>query len=168
MPTSLLHGIGVRRRTVVPWALATILAIAGAGPAAAASTVTRDDLTGTTFLNPCTAEPITITDGTFQLVANTSVDAGGGLHLQLRGSAQGVVATGIESGTAYHLSGDFWTELNVRDAGFPMTMQLVEVHNAVSAGSADNLIVHIIRHLTVSSRGEVTASVDTVSVECRG
>jgi hypothetical protein len=47
-------------------------------------------------------------------------------------------------------------------------LTVVEVHNAVSAGSAQNFIVHIVRHLTIDAHGDATSSVEAVSAECRG
>lgn len=148
--------------------VAIALALAAAGTASAASTITRSDLTGTKFVNPCTAEQITIVGGTFQLIVNITTDASGGLHFDIRGNAQGVVATGATSGDRYRLAGDFWSEQTVRDASYPLVMTVVEVHNAVSAGSAQNFIVHIVRHLTIDPNGDLTASVDAVSADCRG
>jgi hypothetical protein len=148
--------------------VAIILTLAAAGTASAASRITRTDLAGTTFVNPCTAEQITIVGGTFQLIVNITTDAGGGLHFDIRGNAQGVVATGATSGDRYRLAGDFWSEQTVRDASYPLVMTVVEVHNAVSAGSAKNFIVHVVRHLTIDANGDVTANVDAVSAECRG
>jgi hypothetical protein len=69
-------------------------------PAGASPVIIRDDPTGMRF-NPCTGEDMTITDGTVQIVINMSGDASGGFHVQVRGAAQGVVATGDVSGDMY-------------------------------------------------------------------
>ena len=153
---------------LVGMAVAITLTLAIAGAANAASAITRTDLTGTTFANPCTAEQITIVGGTFQLIVNSTSDGAGGLHVDIRGSAQDVVARGGTTGDNYHLSGDFWSEQTVHDASYPVVLTVVEVHNAVSAGSAEDFIVHIVRHLTIDAHGDVTASVEAVSAECRG
>ena len=144
------------------------LLLAVAAPAQATATITRTDITGMAFTDPCTGEQITITGGTFQLIVHATSDAAGGLHLGIRGNAQGVSAVGSTSGTMYRLAGDFRSEQNVRNGGYPLSFTIVEVHNAVSAGSADNFIVHIIRHLTISAGGDVTSTIDAVSAECRG
>jgi hypothetical protein len=154
-------------RTAAAAALAVLLVVATPGSAGAASTITRSDLTGTSFVNPCTAEVITITGGSFQLIASVTADAAGGLHLDIRGSAQGVEALGATSGDMYRLSGDFWSQQSIRDASYPLTVQLVEVHNAISAGSASNFTIHVVRHLTVTAQGDATATVDAVRAECR-
>ena len=62
-------------RTGAAAALAVLLVVATPGSAGAASTITRSDLTGTSFVNPCTAEVITITGGSFQLIASVTADA---------------------------------------------------------------------------------------------
>jgi hypothetical protein len=154
-------------RTAAAASLATLLVVATPGSAGAASMITRSDLAGTSFVNPCTAEVITITGGTFQLISNVTADTAGGVHLGIRGSAQGVEALGATSGHMYRLSGDFWSEQSIRDASYPLTVQLVEVHNAISAGSASNFTVHMVRHVTVTAHGDVTATLDAVRAECR-
>jgi hypothetical protein len=76
-------------------------------------------------------------------------------------------AFGGEAHCATRLSEDFWSEQSIRDASYPLTVQLVEVHNAISAGSTSNFTVHVVRHLTVTPQGDATAAVDAVRAECR-
>lgn len=165
----LLKTIG---RRLAPAALvAGILVLLGTvGPAAASASprIVREQVAGMVFLNPCTGERITITDGTLQVLVQVTADATGGRHVVIHGNAQGVKATGEISGDTYRLSGDFWTEQNVAGDGFPLVLQMVEVHNVLSPGSADNFIVHLVSHLTVNADGTITALVDSVSAECRG
>lgn len=148
-----------------------ILVLPGTSSPAAASTsphIVREDVTGMVFLDPCTGEHITITDGTLQLLVEVNDDSAGGLHLVVHGNAQGVVATGETTGGMYRLAGDFWTEQNIAGDGFPLVVQLVEVHDVLSQGSGENFIVHLVSHLTINAAGVVTASVDSISAECRG
>jgi hypothetical protein len=147
---------------------ALALAVTSIGVVDAASTISRTDLTGTTFVNPCTAEPFTITSGTFQLIVDTTADGADGLHVDIRGNAQGVVAVGLISGGSYRLAGDFWSELNVRNPGYPMTFQIVEVHDVLSSGSSPNFIVHVVRHVTIAADGSVTSAIDSVNAACLG
>jgi hypothetical protein len=149
-------------------ALALALSLNAGAHASASSAISRLDVTGMTFSNPCTGELITITAGTLQLAVNTTADGAGGLHIAVRGNAQGVVAAGATSGEMYRLAGDFWSEQTVADAGYPLIFTIIEVHNAVSAGSASNLIVQIVRHVTINATGEITAVADAVRAECRG
>ena len=160
--------IGITAASARSAIVALLLLFVATGPASAAANIVRTDLTGTAFVDPCTAEQITIVGGTFQLTVNTTIDAAGALHLDIRGNAQGVHAQGSTSGDMYRLAGDFWSELTVRNATYPLTMTSVEVHNAVSTGSAPNFIVHIVRHLTIDASGNVTSSVDSVSATCLG
>ena len=69
-PVRLSHRVHVAGRLVGHAMFAMGLTLAVAGAAHAASTITRTNLTGTTFLNPCTAEQITIVGGTFQLISH--------------------------------------------------------------------------------------------------
>jgi hypothetical protein len=128
----------------------------------------RQDVTGIGFPNPCTGEGITITGGSLQWVSHVTEDQHGGLHVSIRGNAQGVVAEGEATGAMYRLAGDFWAEWNIRPGGLPFTTTVVEVHNVISSGPSDNVVVHILWHLTVGADGEVTAAVDSFRGECRG
>jgi hypothetical protein len=148
-----------------------ILVLLGVSSAAGASTspqIVREDVVGMVFENPCTGERITITDGTLQVLVEVKGDSAGGLHIVVHGNAQGVVATGETTGDMYRLAGDFWTEQNIAGGGFPVVVQLVEVHDVLSQGSGENFIVHLLSHLTINADDVVTASVDSVSAECRG
>jgi hypothetical protein len=156
------------------WGIATValavLAVPGVAGATSTETVeiVREPVAGTTFLNPCTGEHMTITEGTLQLLVRIGVDADGGLHLIVHGSAQGVAATGEFTGSRYRLAGDFWGETNGAADGSPLTMQFVELHNVLSPGSADNFTVLLVSHLTVNADGTVTAVLDSASTQCRG
>lgn len=163
-----LGTFGAGRRLFAAAAFGSALLAAAPSTAAASTAITRIDVTGTTFTNPCTAEAITIHEGTLQLIVTTTSDDAGGLHIGLRGNAQGVVARGETSGEMYRLAGDFWSQQTIRDAGYPLTLTVVEVHNAVSAGSAPNLIVHIVQHLTITAAGDITSTVADIRAECRG
>jgi hypothetical protein len=169
--TQLMGGYRLRRIAIAALATAAFTAVLAFAPAPASASpvIIRDDLAGIRFLNPCTGEHMTITDGTLQFVINLSGDANGGFHMQVRGAAQGVVATGDVSGDMYRLAGDFWIEENVgADDALPLVVQVVEVHNVLSQGSSDNLIVRVLSHLTINPDGRVAAFVDSISSECRG
>lgn len=164
-------GCRLWRITLAAFATAVFIAVLtlAPAPAGASPVIIRDDLTGMRFFNPCTGEDMTITDGTLQFVINMSGDASGGFHVQVRGVAQGVVATGDVSGDMYRLAGDFWTEATAgADDALPLVVQVVEVHNVLSQGPSDNLIVHVLSHLTINPDGTVAVSVDSVRSECRG
>ncbi len=168
-PRQLVEVIG---RRLVPAAFAVgILVLPGTASPAATSTppqIIREDVAGMAFLNPCTGERVTITTGTLQVLVQVTDDAAGGVHVVVDGNAQGVVATGETTGDTYRLAGDFWTEENVAGDGVPLVVEVVEVHDVLSQGAGDNVIVRLVSHLTVNADGTVTASVDSVSAECRG
>jgi hypothetical protein len=165
-----LVGTVSRRIALAALAVATMVPMGTASAAGAdgSTQLVRQQVVGMTFLNPCTAEYITITGGTLQFLIRMSQDAAGGRHAVIHGSAQGVVATGEITGDTYRLAGDFWIEENASGGGFPLVVQMVEVHDVLSEGSADNLIIRLVSHLTVNADGTVTALVDSVRTECRG
>jgi hypothetical protein len=166
-----LVGIFGRRTTFAALTAGTPLLLGALSPATASTSpqIIHQEVAGLTFLNPCTGEHMTITSGTLQLLVQVTDDASGGLHVVVHGNAQGVVATGEVTGDMYRLAGDFWTEENLNgDDGLPLVIQVVEVHDVDSQGSSDNFIVHVVSHLTLNADGAVTASVDSVSAECRG
>ncbi len=146
------------------------LALLGGAPAGAHEppVIIRQPVAGVGFLNPCTGEGLTISDGSLQLLTHVTEDDAGGLHLSIRGSAQGVVAEGDVTGRLYRLAGDFWSESNIGLGGLPFTTTLVEVHNVISAGASENVMIHILWHLTVDPNGVVRGSVDSLRTECGG
>jgi hypothetical protein len=135
-------------------------AIAGGPP-----TITRDDVTGETFVNPCNGETVTLTSGTFQIVIHETATPSGGFHLIVEGNARGIKGVGT-SGTTYQVPGGFWFELNVTPGA--ETTTLTEVFNLVGKGATPDFRVLGTFHVTVDANGNVTAFVDRDSETCTG
>lgn len=119
-----------------------------------------------TELNPCTGEDVALS-GSFQVVVHITADASGGFHLAAEGNAKNVSGTGLDSGISYRATGGFWDEFNSSGAA-QETFTSASVFNALSQGSASNLVLHGVFHFTIDANGNLTAFVDDVSFECLG
>ena len=136
--------------------LTLALPVLAAAPAQAnePAAIVRFPVTGGTFINPCTAEPVTIVKGTFQIVSHGTLDAGGGFHGIAEGNAQGVEA--VSPSGRYRVTGGFWSEFNTGPER--ATVETVtNVFNLISQGSTDNLAVETAAHVTFNANGEPTA-----------
>jgi hypothetical protein len=148
--------------------LAAVLSTSPATAASQAAVITPIDVSGMTFFNACTNESLTITSGTLHLVTQAVDTGAGGTHVTMRGSAQNVIATGEVTGTTYRLAGDFWTEQNGAADGSPFIVQLVELHAVISPGPDSNVIWRVLTHVTVNASGDISVSIDSVEIDCRG
>lgn len=79
---------------------------------------------------------------------------------------------GLETGTTYVATGVFLTQTNIHRHGFETTRvnfpQFSSAVNLISAGAADNLIVHLLFHQVLRLDGGTVVVVDQSRSECLG
>jgi len=138
-------------------ALFGAIATSSAAGAAASSgtTITRQDVTGSTAV--CNDTVLTVTSGVLKIVTHETLTPSGAYHLAVEANAQGVHAV-APTGAAYQLPGGFHIETNVTPGAATQTQ--VDVFNAIGQGSAPNFTVRGVVHTTVDANGNATASVD--------
>lgn len=124
-----------------------------------------EDVVGEVLVNPCNGEAVTITSGTFQVVAQEIATSGGGYHLTVAGNARGVRGVGT-SGASYEAPGGFWVSLNVTPGAQVNTD--VGVLNLIGQGDAPDFRSSGVLHVTVDANGRVTASIDNATQTCTG
>lgn len=94
-------------------------------------------------------------------------DGSGGYHYSDHFNAsqfRAVDADGVE----YSGSETFNHTIHVGSAGeFPSEMVLMDTLKAISHGAGPNLVIKIRRHVTINAPGQVTASRELFSIECR-
>ena len=100
-----------------------------------------------------------------QLVVHESVDARGGIHFHFVINDKGSTAVGLSSGTTWHQVGATRQTENIRGDA-PITVSFVNAFNLISNGSAPNLLIHQLFHITINANGVVTALVDRSRIEC--
>jgi hypothetical protein len=127
-------------------------------PPLSAATSTKIPLDAITF-NTCTGEEVELS-GTIHLVSQTQSDGSVLGHINY----QGVSGVGLTSGTEYRASSVDNFRLG---APFPSDIHSVRSFRLVGRGTEDNLLVKFLFHITVNADGEVTATVDDVSSQCR-
>jgi hypothetical protein len=121
---------------------------------------------------PCVDEVIVV-DGTLHVVDRGTVDARGGGHRELRINAQGLTGVGETSGAVYRVSGPGHITLiddqliNEDDPTAPVRVAtFFDITHVIGPGDLINLMVRSLTHITRNAQGEVTASVDKLSIEC--
>src|SRR5438034_3668815 len=156
-------------RRHVAFAAAAIAAalIASATHAAALGTTSVQSVPLTlTASVPCAngglGESVQLT-GSLHIVATTTFDAAGGIHLYSHFSPQDVSGTGLVSGASYRGTGVTASQLNL----FPGIQQIV-VNNFQLVGTtgAPSLRVHEILVFVVDANGKVTVAFDDLRLTC--
>lgn len=110
--------------------------------------------------NECTGEDVEIT-GTIHFVSKTQRDGGIVGHFNY----QDVRGIGLTSGTEYRVSAVDHVHLS---APFPSSVHSVRSFRMIAPGSDDNLLVHVLMHITVTANGDVSASIERLSNRCVG
>ena len=102
--------------------------------------------------------------GMLNILTHGTIDARGGYHAKVQLRPQGVRGEGLTTGDRYVGTGVTQEQVN-GTVGSQSTF--IDNYRIIGQGSGNNLLIHQTVHVTVNANGEVTASVDNVSVECR-
>ncbi len=159
------------RKSILPGlvVLALGLCTSGAAMAAGAISETNHYSYPNSFVlpNPCTGNPIAFTSGTFEAVVHVTITPDGRIHVVSSGHPQGAVGTDLVTGDTFHYVGGVAEQQNLDGSGVPLEFTSMHSGNFVGQGPGNNLIQHVILHTTINANGEVTSTVDHVSIECR-
>jgi hypothetical protein len=118
----------------------------------------------------CSGERVVVS-GTTHIVSRVTKDSTGGLHYGFTGNTQGATGVGVVSGAKYVM-----TSLQTISQTFAVmpgeatVLNLQHSERLIRTGSAlpdDDTIVHFLVCTTINANGEVTASIDSISAECR-
>ena len=117
-------------------------------------------------VNGCAGDGVTLS-GDLHVVISKTADGAGGYHMQrttnydqLKGAS---LVTGVPY-TAQITSEDSW----YAGAPFPTTHTHGDQAEYLAQGSADNFILHLRTHVTVTANGVPTATVDDIHADCTG
>jgi hypothetical protein len=117
--------------------------------------------------NPCTGEPLLLT-GELHFLFHETVDANGGLHVQIHFQPQGVSGTGLVSGEQYRGVGVTRSEEYI-PPGEVREFTSVNRFYLISAGPSDNLQETATLHVTFNANGEPTAElIRPLETTCAG
>jgi hypothetical protein len=106
----------------------------------------------------CTDELVEIS-GTIHLITQTQADGSVvGVF-----NYQGVTGVGLTSGSRYQVSAVDQVRLR---APFPSSITSTSSFHLISRGSASNLLVTVLYHITINGSGEATVSIDTMNMQC--
>ena len=156
-----------RVRAVFVAVLFLVLAAGSNAFGQATTTTTNEELPiSSSIANTCNGDTVTF-QGTVHVVNTVTVDSSGGFHLKTHSNYQDVSGTGTPSGVNYRIVTTTNETINDND-GPQFEMTVVQTVKAVSQGSAPNLFLHVVMHVTINANGETTSTVDEVTAECRG
>jgi len=106
--------------------------------------------------------------GTLHILTHVTLNASGGLTMKQHHQGQGVTGVGMVSGAQYQTTGV--TQFTATDNGPGPQFEFTYIDNfhMISTGTTPNFDVHVTIHTTINNNGEVTATVENESIECRG
>lgn len=117
------------------------------------------------FFNDCTGDTVSGVVGV-KTTVHISSDASGGFHAQFHDVFLGT-AVGEPSGTSYVGPQTDHDGFSASSGGtFEETFTLN--FRFLSQGSADNILTHLLFHITVNANGVVTSETATITSACKG
>lgn len=129
--------------------------------ASAVTTSERVPLALTVFI-PCVPETVTVT-GELHIVSHTTVNPDGSFHVVSHFNPQGVSGIGDVTGNKYQGTGVTQTTFNINVG---QTFTFVNNFRFIGQGPGNNSTIHQNVHTTVNANGEVTSTVDNLTVRC--
>lgn len=148
----------------------SLIAFVGATPAKAGASVFTDNFSIPIDLFvyvPCAAGgagELVLLQGPLHILFQTVVDSRGGIHATTHFQPQGISGTGFTTGDMYHATGATLDRFN---GTVGTTYTYVNNFKIIGVGPGNNFLVHENIHFTFNANGQVTASVDNFSVECK-
>ena len=120
-----------------------------------------------TVPNTCTGESIAFT-GRVRADLLIVTDGNGGTHIEGNANTQGVTGTGLTSNRVYRSSGTTHLSSNTRQGGIAGTYILTSRFRVISQGPASNLVGTATFEATVNNRNQVTITLQSLDIDCRG
>jgi len=132
---------------------------------AASTTIKFSDSFPFSFFNNCTGEVVSGVVSVKTTVHET-IDASGGFHFHFHDVFRGT-AVGETSGIKYVGPQTDHESFHVSSSGaledtFTLNFRFI------SQGSADNILLHILFHITITPNGDVTSEIANITDVCRG
>ena len=136
-------------------------------PSLRATTTTTKEVQDTTsvMFEPCANENLAF-HIIQQRVSHTTIDPNGTMHVHVMINDKGSGAVGTVSGRIWNQTGATANQSNVT-IGATGNESFVESLNLIGRGSAPDLLVQQVFHVTVNRRGVVTVEFDRLRSTCR-
>ena len=103
--------------------------------------------------------------GDLHALFHVTIDNAGGFHFQSHFNPKGVSGLGLASGDKYRATGV--TRFGFNAHGLPFEFTSINNFRIIGKGKGNNLLIHMVFHLTVNANGDVTASVSNVKFDCK-
>ena len=148
-------------------ATASCVVAAPGGAGATAFTASTSFPFDTVVFVPCAnggaGEDVHLT-GTIHDLFHITLDSSGGITVKTHDNPQGVTGTGLTTGATYQGTGVTQDQFT---AHVRSEETFVNNFRIVGQGPGNNYLVHENFHVTVNANGDVTATHDNFSVECK-
>jgi hypothetical protein len=102
--------------------------------------------------------------GNLHFLSHTTITGAGKGFINLHFQPQGLTGTGLTTGDTYHATGV--TDIRIDFVTGEM-VNFVNNFRLIGPGPGNNLLVHENMHITVNANGDVTASHDHFTFECK-
>ena len=102
-----------------------------------------------------------------QRVVHQTVDPNGRTHIHTVINDKGTTALGLTSGLTYHQTGAT-VETDNFSATAPQMLTRVDVLNLISNGSAPNLLIEALFHVTINANGVEVVFISVTAITCQG
>jgi hypothetical protein len=138
-----------------------------AGPAHAEVTTNLKVPTNIPVFIPCAADgegEVVTLSGDLHILLRFTTTPSGGIHAGAHFQPQGISGLGEITGDKYQGTGVTQNEFNAT-VGIEETS--INNFRIIGQGTGNNFLVHQVLHITINARGDVTAFVDQLSVDCR-
>jgi hypothetical protein len=148
--------------------LAAISAALAIGVQTAQSEVVLNEsfpIAATVFV-PCAdggAGELVVLDGNLHVLL-TITENDNHLSVKSHSQPQGISGTGLSTGDTYQGTGVTQDHFTI---GLGETFTFVNNFRIIGQGPGNNILVHETFHVTINANGEVTATVDNFSAECK-
>ena len=125
---------------------------------------TNTDVPLGAFFNPCNGDNV-VTSGRLHMLTSTTLDANGGLHVDLHFQVKDGRGVGVPSGISYNAVGITRETLNFPSGG-GFNDTFVNNFRMIAAANGPSFQVHQTFHFTVDAKGNVTANVAKTRTTC--
>ena len=116
---------------------------------------------------PCAAGgagELAVLQGNLHVLLRFTVSASGTIHAAMHFQPQGISGVGQTTGDKYQATGVTQQEVNLTIGG---EETFINNFRIIGQGNGNNFLIHQTFHITINANGNVTAFVDSLSVDCR-
>lgn len=106
--------------------------------------------------------------GTLHVMAHTTIDSAGNVHVSTHYQPQKGKGLGLTSGDEFNATGVTRDNYKFGGVNFPLSISTyVNNFKIIGKGDAPNYTIHHNLHITINANGDMTAYVDNFKADCK-